>query len=125
MEQVWSLLLLREDVQRTAPQLAFVTTAFLGTCAKLRECTAHENIWIYPILLATLQEGNMQYVAMSRKVQVSVDNHLQLLGEDDFHTCKAVTWDKPSKEDLEGTATKWIQYCIDLTGAVPQGQHSN
>ena len=58
----------------------------------------------------------MQYVAMSRKVQVSVDNHLQLLGEDDLHTCKAVTWDKPTKEDLESTATKWIQYCIDLTG---------
>jgi hypothetical protein len=68
-----------------------------------------------------LQEGEMQYVAMSRKVAVSVDNHLQLIGEDDFHTCKAVTWDKPSKEDLEGTATKWIQYCIDLTGGAPPG----
>jgi hypothetical protein len=63
----------------------------------------------------------MQYVAMSRKVQVSVDNHLQLIGEEDFHTCKAVTWDKPTKEDLESTATQWIQYCIDLTGGAPPG----
>ena len=63
----------------------------------------------------------MQYVAMSRKVAVSIENHLQLLGPDDLHTCKAVTWDKPSKQDLEGTATAWIQYCIDLTGGAPPG----
>ena len=34
----------------------------------------------------------MQYVAMSRKVAVSIENHLQLLGDEDFHTCKALTW---------------------------------
>ena len=38
------------------------------------------------------QQGDMQYVAMSRKVVVSIENHLQLLGDEDFHTCKVVTW---------------------------------
>jgi len=67
------------------------------------------------------KEGAIQYVAMSRKVQVSIENHLQLIGEDQFAVCKARTWDKPSKEDLESTATQWIQYCIDLTGGAPPG----
>jgi hypothetical protein len=58
----------------------------------------------------------MQYVAMSRKVVVSIENHLQLLGPDEFYACKVVTWEKPTKDDLESTATKWIQFCIDLTG---------
>jgi len=38
------------------------------------------------------QEGAIQYVAMSRKVQVSIENHLQLIGEDQFAVCKARTW---------------------------------
>jgi hypothetical protein len=38
------------------------------------------------------QQGDMQYVAMSRKIVVSIENHLQLLGDEDFHTCKVVTW---------------------------------
>jgi len=49
-------------------------------------------IWASTCVRASLQEGTMQYVAMSRKVAVSIENHLQLLGDEDFHTCKAVTW---------------------------------
>ena len=84
----------------------------LCLCLHVYMCTC---FFIYTCI-QKLQNGNMQYVAMSRKVVVSIENHLQLLGPDEFYACKVVTWEKPTKDDLESTATKWIQFCIDLTG---------
>ena len=35
---------------------------------------------------------------MSRKVSVSIDNHLAVLGPENCYATKVMVWDKPSKE---------------------------
>jgi len=70
------------------------------------------------------RDGYFMFVGMSRKVGVSINNHLQVLGADQCYAAKVQVWDKPTKDDLEGTAKAWIQECIDVTGAPPPRQHA-
>jgi len=67
------------------------------------------------------KQGEMQYVAMSRKVAISIANHLQILPPDECHSVKLKLWEAPTKQDLEGTARAWIEACIDKTGGAPPG----
>jgi hypothetical protein len=66
------------------------------------------------------KNGEMQYVAMSRRVAASIDAHMQVVGPD-CHSAKAVVWDKPAKSDLENTARAWIEKNVVKTGDAPPG----
>ena len=66
------------------------------------------------------KNGEMQYVAMSRRVAASIEAHMQVVGPD-CYSAKAVVWEKPTKSDLENTARSWIEKCVVKTGDAPPG----
>lgn len=66
-------------------------------------------------------EEKLQYVGISRNLKVSVDNHLQKLGDGKVHAVKVDTLDNATKEELQIKWKSWLQEAVDSTGDIPPG----
>lgn len=62
----------------------------------------------------------LQYIGLSRKVAVSIANHIQDL-PDYTHSVKVATVPDPSKDNLTAAWKQWIQSAVEANGSIPPG----
>ncbi|KAL0037604.1 hypothetical protein WJX77_004510 [Trebouxia sp. C0004] len=66
------------------------------------------------------KEQKLQYIGLSRKVAVSVANHIQDM-PDHTDSVKVATVPDPTKENLTAAWKQWIQSAVEANGAIPPG----
>ncbi|KAA6418465.1 MAG: monothiol glutaredoxin- chloroplastic-like [Trebouxia sp. A1-2] len=66
------------------------------------------------------KEQKLQYIGLSRKVAVSVANHIQDM-PDHTHSVKFATVPDPTKDNLTAAWKQWIQSAVEANGAIPPG----
>jgi Grx4 family monothiol glutaredoxin len=65
--------------------------------------------------------SSLQYVGISRNVQLSIDAHHRKLGKAVVHAVKVGVIDNATKDDLTTAWKEWLQAGVDDQGGIPPG----